>query len=187
VLEANEQYYEGRPRLDTVVFTIGQTFEQRFAQFLAGNLEEALIPAGKTEAVDADPQYRQYQKLSKPTLGLLFSGFNTQVKPFDDRRVRQPFNSAVNKAAIVREITKMGSLPAHGALPPGMPGHDPDLQGYAYDSAKAKLLLAEAGYPNDAGFPVVQLWTVSKAESTRAELAAYQRDLAELGVTVEIH
>src|SRR5262249_50302914 len=78
VLEANEQYYEGRPRLDTVVFTIGQTFEQRFAQFLAGNLEEALIPAGKTEAVDADPQYRQYQKLSKPTLGLLFSGFNTQ-------------------------------------------------------------------------------------------------------------
>jgi len=81
----------------------------------------------------------------------------------------------------------MGSLPAHGALPPGMPGHDPDLQGYAYDPAKAKQLLAEAGYPNDAGFPVVQLWTVSKAESTRAELAAYQRDLAELGVTVEIH
>ena len=186
VLQANEHYYEGRPFLDTVVFTIGQTFEQSFAQFLAGNLEEALIPAGKTEAVDADPMYRRYQKLSKPTLGLLFIGFNTQVKPFDDRRVRQAFNYAVNKVAIVHEITKMGSLPATGALPPGMPGHDPDLQGYAYDPMKAKQLLAEAGYPNGAGFPVVQLWTVSKAESTRAELAAYQRDLAELGVTVEI-
>jgi oligopeptide transport system substrate-binding protein len=187
VLEANEQYYEGRPFLDAVVFKIGGTFEETFAQFLAGSLEEAIIPAGKTEEVDTDPKYRIYRKLSKPTLGLLFIGFNTRVKPFDDRRVRQAFNYAVNKEAIVREITKMGSLPASGALPPGMPGHDPDLQGYAYNPAKAKQLLAEADYPNGAGFPVVQLWTVSKAESTKAELAAYQRYLAELGVKVDIH
>jgi peptide/nickel transport system substrate-binding protein/oligopeptide transport system substrate-binding protein len=187
VLEANERYYEGRPFLDAVVFKIGGTFEETFAQFLTGSLEEAIIPAGKTEEVNDDPKYRRYQKLSKPTLGLLYIGFNMQVKPFDDRRVRQAFNYAVNKEAIVREITKMGSLPANGALPPGMPGHDPDLQGYAYNPAKAKQLLAEAGYPNGAGFPVVQLWTVSKAESTKAELAAYQRYLAELGVEVDIH
>jgi oligopeptide transport system substrate-binding protein len=47
--------------------------------------------------------------------------------------------------------------------------------------------LADAGYPNGAGFPVVQLWTVSRAESTKTELAAYQRYLAELGVKVDIH
>ena len=187
VLEANERYYEGRPFLDAVVFKIGGTYEETFAQFLTGSLEEAIIPAGKTEEVDADPKYRIYQKLSKPTLGLLFIGFNMQVKPFDDRRVRQAFNYAVNKEAIVREITKMGSLPANGALPPGMPGHDPDLQGYAYNPAKAKQLLAEAGYPHGVGFPVIQLWTVSKAESTKAELAAYQRYLAEVGVRVDIH
>ena len=49
------------------------------------------------------------------------------------------------------------------------------------------LLLAEAGYPNGAGFPVVQLGTSHKAESTKAELAAYQRYLADVGVQVEIH
>jgi oligopeptide transport system substrate-binding protein len=186
MLEAHAQYYEGRPFLDAVVFKIGGTFEQTFAQFLAGNLDEAMIPSGKTEEVYSDPQYRKYQLLRRPTLGLLFIGFNTQVTPFNDKRVRQAFNYAVNKEAIVREITKMGSLPANGTLPPGMPGHDPDLRGYYYNPVKAKQLLAEAGYPNGAGFPVVQLWTVSRAESTKAELAAYQQYLAELGVTVDI-
>jgi peptide/nickel transport system substrate-binding protein len=68
-----------------------------------------------------------------------------------------------------------------------MPGHDPDLQGYAYDPTKAKRLLAEAGYPDGVGFPVVQLWSSDKSDIAKAELAAYQRYLAELGVQVEIH
>jgi oligopeptide transport system substrate-binding protein len=189
VLAANDAYYEGRPFLDAVVFKIvdGSKWEERFAAFLQGHLEETIIPSEKTDEVHVDPQYQQYQRIRKPMLNLLYLGLNRQFKPFDDRRVRQAFNYAVNKAAIVREITKRGSFPATGALPPGMPGHDPDLQGYAYDPVKAKRLLAEAGYPNGAGFPVVELWTSSKSESTKAELAAYQRYLGELGVQVDIH
>jgi oligopeptide transport system substrate-binding protein len=186
VLQANEQYYEGRPFLDAVVFKIGGAFEKNFAEFLKGNLEEALIPSEKTDEVGTDPQYQKYQRLRKPTLSLLYIGFNTQHKPFDDKRVRQAFNYAVNKEAIVRDITKMGSLPATGALPPGMPGHDPDLRGYDYNPAKAKQLLAEAGYPNGTGLPVVQLWTSSKAASAKEELAAYQKYLAEIGVQLEL-
>jgi oligopeptide transport system substrate-binding protein len=101
--------------------------------------------------------------------------------------VRQAFNYAVDTEAIVREITKRGSLPATGVLPPGMLGYDPERQGYAYDPTTAKRLLAEAGYPGGAGFPVVPLWSAAKAESTKAELAAYQRYLAEVGVQVELH
>ncbi len=187
VLDANQAHYEGRPFLDTIVFRIGRTFEKAFAQFLAGDLEEAMIPSGKTDEVHNDPRYRQYHLLRRPMLGLLYIGFNAQIKPFDDKRVRQAFNYAVNKQEIVREIAKMVSLPGNGTLPPGMPGHDPDLKGYYYNPSKAKRLLAEAGYPNGAGFPVVQLWAFSKAESTKAELAAYQEYLAELGVKVEIH
>ncbi len=187
VLEANDWYYEGRPFLDTVIFKIGGTYEEMFDEFLKGNLEETLIPSGKTEEVRIDPQYRQYQRFRKPTLSLLYIGFNTRLKPFDDVRVRRAFKYAVNKERIVLEITKMGTIPANGVLPPGMPGHDPELKRYYYDPDKAKQLLAEAGYPNGAGFPVVQLWASSKAESTPAELEAYQEYLAKIGVKVEIH
>jgi oligopeptide transport system substrate-binding protein len=196
VLEANDHYYEGRPFLDTVVFKIvvGGKFEESFAEFLQGNLEETIIPSGKIDEVRANPQYRQYQRVRIPALSLLYIGFNTQLKPFDDRRVRQAFNYAVDTQVIVREITRMGALPATGALPPGMLGYDPDLltlppheKRYPYDPAKAKRLLAEAGYPDGIGFPVVQLWSVHQAETTKAELAAYQKYLAELGVQVEIH
>jgi oligopeptide transport system substrate-binding protein len=189
VLEANDQYHEGRPFLDALVFkiVIGHKQEEQFAEFLQGHLEETIIPSEKTDEVHADPQYQKYQRIRKPTLSLFYIGFNTRVKPFDDRRVRQAFNYAVDKEAIVREITKMGSLLATGVLPPGMPGYDPELQRYAYDPATAKRLLVDAGYPDGAGFPAVQLWSVDKAESTKAELAAYQRYLVEIGVRVDIH
>jgi oligopeptide transport system substrate-binding protein len=166
---------------------VGHKHEEMFAEFLQGNLEETIIPSGKIEEVRADPRYRQYQRVRMPMLSLLYLGFNTQRKPFDDRRVRQAFNHAVDTEAIVRGITKKRGLPATGVLPPGMPGYDPERQGYAYAPATAKRLLAEAGYPDGAGFPVVPLWSVDKADSAKAELAAYQRYLAELGVQVEIH
>ena len=72
-------------------------------------------------------------------------------------------------------------------FPRGCSGYDPDLHGYDYNPGKARELLAEAGYPNGTGFPVVQLWSNQEAESTKAELAAYQRYLADIGVQVEIH
>jgi oligopeptide transport system substrate-binding protein len=195
VLEANDHYYEGRPFLDAVAFKIivGHRLEETFAEFLQGNLEETIIPSGKIDEVRADPQYWRYSRVHRPTFSLLYIGFNTQLKPFDDQRVRQAFNYAVDKEAIVREISRMGNLPATGALPPGLLGYDPYLFGlpphekvYSFDPAKAKQLLTEAGYPDGAGFPVVQLWSADSAESTKAELAAYQRYLAELGVQVEI-
>src|SRR5262245_28909390 len=189
VLEANDQYYEGRPFLDAVVFKIivGARLEKTFAEFLKGHLEETIIPSERVDEVRVNPQYRQYQYFRKPTLSLQYLGFNTQMKPFDDRRVRQAFNYAVNKEVIVREIARMGDIPAVGALPPWLLGYDPDLRGYDYNPARARELLAAAGYPNGTGFPVVQLWSNHQAASTQAELTAYQRYLADIGVQVEIH
>ncbi len=189
VLTANDDYYEGRPFLDAVVFKIyvGTKLEETFAEFLKGNLEETIIPSEKVEEVRVNAQYRQYQYVRKPTLSLQYLGFNTRMKPFDDWRVRQAFNYAVNKKAIVREIARMGDVPAVGALPPWLLGYDPDLQGYDYNPAMARELLAAAGYPNGTGFPVVQIWSNHQATSTQAELAAYQRYLDDIGVQVEIH
>src|SRR5262249_39070398 len=190
VLQAYNFYYEGRPFLDQIVFkmSVDTQFEEDFASFLKGELEETVVPSAKGEEIRKNPRYRPYTYLTKPLLHLLYIGLNTQKAPFTDRKVRQAFNYAINRKAIVEEIRHgVGSVPAKGILPPGMPGYDPDLVGYYYNPRRAKQLLAEAGYPGGQGIPVLDLWFSSKEDTVRQELEAYQEDLAELGITVKIH
>ncbi|RMF89809.1 MAG: ABC transporter substrate-binding protein [Nitrospinota bacterium] len=186
-LQANDAYYEGRPFLDRIVFTIIPQEAESFTAFLDGALEEVIIPTTRAQEVQSDPQYRRYIHLRKPLLHLLYIGFNTRKEPFTHPQVRQAFNYAVNKEAIVREITRQGSIVARGILPPGMPAYNPDLDGYYYSPRRARQLLAQAGYPEGKGLPVIDLWTSSQKVTTAQELKAYQEYLAEIGVRVEIH
>lgn len=186
-LEAYDYYYEGRPFLDRIEFIIGKQEVVSFNDFMTGQLEEARVPSTKAGEVRENPRYRSYLRLTKPTLHLLYIGFNTRQEPFSKRKVRQAFNYAINKEAIIREIRKWGSIVAHGILPPGMPAHNPEAVGYYYNPIRAEQLLAEAGYPGGKGIPALDLWYSSKEESTPRELAAYRQYLAELGITVNIH
>jgi peptide/nickel transport system substrate-binding protein/oligopeptide transport system substrate-binding protein len=188
LLQGFEQYYAGPPYLEQIAFKIRlqKTFTDDFQALLAGELDEAAVPGA---TVDGQPETRSgaYLYLSKPSLHILYLGFNTQLEPFTNPKVRQAFNYAINKDAIVRQIRKRGSIVAQGILPPGMPGYNPALVGYDYNPSRARQLLAEAGYPNGQGLPVIHLWYSSREASAPQEMAAYQAYLAELGVTVEIH
>jgi len=81
--------------------------------------------------------------------------FRADRSPFDDGLVRQAFVHAVDREALVREASEGQYLPATGGfVPPGMPGHSTGI-GLAYDPARARRLLAQAGYPEGQGFPKV--------------------------------
>lgn len=185
-LKAYDHYHEGRPFLDRIVFRVGQQDDQSLQTFRDGKLEEAMIPSSKLGDLD-NPIYRRYTHLRKPTLHLLYIGFNTRKTPFTNPKVRQAFNYAINKNAIVREIRKGDSNVAKGILPPGMPGYDPSIEGYYYSPKRARELLAEAGYPEGEGLPTIDLWYSTKEETAPREMIAYQTDLAAIGVTVTIH
>ena len=186
MLKAYDRYHEGRPFLDRIVFRVGQQDDRSLKTFLAGKLEESMVPSSKLGDLD-NPSYRRYTHLRKPTLHLLYIGFNTRKVPFTNPKVRQAFNYAINKNAIVREIRRGNSNVAKGILPPGMPGYDPSIEGYYYNPKRAKQLLAEAGYPEGKGLPTIDLWYSTKEETAPREMIAYQTDLAALGVTVTIH
>jgi ABC-type transport system substrate-binding protein len=104
-----------------------------------------------------------------------------QVKPFDDRRVRQALNYALDKRHTARLLNGT-TIPSHGILPPSMLGYDPDLAPYPHDAAKARALLAEAGYPH--GLDVEYVTTHD--EETEKVAGSLQSDLAEAGVRVHI-
>jgi ABC-type transport system substrate-binding protein len=106
---------------------------------------------------------------------------NTKVKPFDNVKVRQAMNMAINKDRITR-ILNGRATPANQPLPPLMPGYDKSFTGYAYDVARAKALLAEAGFAD--GFSTVLYSTNTDPQPRIAQ--AIQQDLAAVGVKAEI-
>ncbi len=186
VLDAYKAYHEGRPYLDQVQFKIGKQDAEMLEAFLRGELEESMVPSSKIGEIQNHPRYRNYVHLRKPLLHVLYIGFNTQKPPFTNRKVRQAFNYAINKEAIVREIRNGNANVAYGILPPGMPGYDPTIKGYYYNPSRARELLAEAGYSDGQGLPAIDLWYSTKETTGQREMEAYRDDLAAIGVKINI-
>jgi peptide/nickel transport system substrate-binding protein len=99
---------------------------------------------------------------------------------FASEKVRQAIQHAINRKALVDALHK-GDVPAWNALPKDSAGFNPELETtFAYDPAKAKSLLAEAGYPNGFEF------TIIAGAQTQTDLQAVQKDLAAVGITMKV-
>lgn len=187
ILGANPDYFGGRPYLDEIVYRIypGVKLEEIWADFKAGLLEDAAIPAKERRQVVED---KSLQYIRRPILGMRFFAFNTKVKPLDNPLVRQALVHAVDRKWIAREIFGDRYLPGVGVLPPGTYGYDPNHPGQEYDPEKARALLAKAGFPNGKGVPTLQLWSGAglSYEEFVAEEQAFAKFLAGIGVEVEL-
>lgn len=137
-----------------------------------------------------------------PYVGTYFVAFQTEVDPFDDPLVRKAFTLAIDRNFIVETITQSGQIPASGFVPAGVydaKGADGDdfrtvggdyykmaAEDYQANCDEARELLAEAGYPNGEGFPVVTyLYNTSQGHQAIGE-ALQNMWLTELGVQVEL-
>ena len=142
------------------------------------------IERGKREWTQASPPSDLYQQVKtkyegtqfrpEDTVSIYYFWMNMKKPPFDDLKVRQAVNYAINPEAFERIYA--GSLSgAHQILPPGMPGHE-DFDLYPYNMKKAKQLIAEAN-PSDRDITV---WTDN--ENPNNEAGAYYQDiLTKLG------
>jgi ABC-type oligopeptide transport system substrate-binding subunit/class 3 adenylate cyclase len=107
---------------------------------------------GTTEQVRA-LHSRELIYVPRPSTFYLF--FRSDLRPFDDTRVRRAFVHAVDRKSLVKHAWHGQSLPGTGGfVPPGMPAHSAGI-GLAYDPDQARRLLAQAGYPGGRGFPAV--------------------------------
>jgi oligopeptide transport system substrate-binding protein len=145
------------------------------------NTGERAFQAGqlhKTDQVPLDkvPYYRRtHPELIRidPYEGVYFYRINVARKPLNDPKVRLALNLAVDRDAIVKNILREDQKPATGYTPPGMGDYKP-LNKIAYDPARARQLLAEAGYPNGKGFPKFTIH-FNTMESHRAIAEAIQQ------------
>ncbi|AOU98343.1 peptide ABC transporter substrate-binding protein [Acidihalobacter yilgarnensis] len=184
VFKKNPHYFiPGIPYLDEVRFDLGIDSLTAYFKLLRGEVDLLGdgVPGSQLALVKRNPKYRGMLVEGHP-LETSYITLNTEMKPFDDLRVRRAINMAIDKAAIVRAINGRGK-PANQILPPGMPGYDTAYKGYAYDLSAAKKLLAEAGHKD--GFET-EMYAMNSDPNPRIA-QAIQAQLAKIGVKVTLH
>jgi len=180
VLKRNDDYWGTKGRPQTLVYRAIPDATTRVTELLTGGVDLILpIAPDFIDKLEKTPQVTVHKKTG---LTVWYVGFNVDKKPFTDKRVRQAFNHAVNKDAIVRDILKGTGVPAVGPLLPGTWAADPALRKYAYDPAAATRLLTEAGYPNGLE---VDFWVPESGSGMQSPVemsTVIQSNLAAVGV-----
>jgi peptide/nickel transport system substrate-binding protein len=182
VLRRNPHYWDAaHVHLDAIEMLENVPRDTQFLMFERGELDAAeRLAAPDYLWITAQPAWQPFVH-TRATMNAFGSRFNVRGKPFDDRRVRQALNYALDKEHSVKLLAG-AAVAAHGILPPGVPGRDETLAPYPHDPARARALLAAAGYP--AGFDIEYLIPVDEEPERLA--GSLQHDLAEVGVRVRI-
>lgn len=193
VLKKNPHYWKKDangnplPYLNKVTININKNAELDAMNFEQG--QTALM--GNLIGIPSSvyPQFAHNPKMSPlivkaPLNAVQYLGLNASMAPLNKVKVRQAVQYAINKKKVLQLLNNRGQL-ANQPLPPGIEGHLSNLPAdasYSYNIAKAKELLAQAGYPN--GFTTT-LYTANNPDALKVA-ASIQNDLAQVGIKVNI-
>lgn len=204
VLLKNENYWEKMngqkmPFLDAVKVTFIADKQSAFMNFLKKELDffdkvdgsyrdDILTKSGNmTRKYKGKFVLRKGRYLCTEYIGILVDSniAITKNSPLKQQKVRQAINYAIDRAKLIKYLRNGIGMPAtSGFIPQGMPGFDSTaVKGYHYNPKKAAALLAEAGFPNGRGMPVITLNT----SNTYKDLIEFvQGELSEIGIRVRV-
>lgn len=158
-LERAKTYWDDASvALDRVTFVNTANPEDALSAYHAGEIDAITNAPFEPLALKLLAPYKDFRR---STYGALtYYGFNTAREPFDDVRVREALALAIDRERVSRDDLEGVTEPAGKFLPDAMSGEKPvvdQAELLEYDVNKARELLAEAGYPNGEGFPVIRL------------------------------
>jgi oligopeptide transport system substrate-binding protein len=187
VLERNEDYYrEPMPQLDSINFVLSGG--SRMVMYEQGELDMTAVGLNDIERVTdlTNPLNKELNTVE--SMGIFYIGLNVNQPPFDDMKVRQAFNYALDRQRIIDVVYKETVPVAWGIVPPTMPNYEnPGLKPLEYDPEKAQELIAESKYGDVSEFPDITLYALGTGGATgriiEAIIASYEENL---GVQVEV-
>ncbi len=196
VLTSNHDYFEGRPYLDRIIYRIIPDLATMFLELKAGNIDSmGLTPIQYARQTDSPAFKARFNKYRYPASSYTYLGYNLRLPMFADRRVRQALSYAINVEEIIDGVLLGYGQPANGPFKPGTWAHDPTLKPYPFDPAKAKKLLAEAGWTDSDGDGVLDkngspfAFTILTNQGNSARLKTaiiIQERLKQIGIKVKV-
>jgi ABC-type transport system substrate-binding protein len=180
VLEAHPRYFRGAPAVRRIVWQVVPDENVAALALQRGQINHMIVRDPQVyKALQRDPNLAF---TATPSAGWWEFTMNTRHKPLDDARVRRALAHSVDKDTFARTLLEGMGSPAHSVIPPGMIGHTEDITKYAFDPARAKQLLTEAGHPN--GFRINLVY--EPAEFAELIATALQQWFKDIGVTLEL-
>ena len=198
VLLANPDYYEGRPYLSRVVYRVIPSQATIFLELKARGVDYVSTLTGIQYARQTEyPAFRKaYHKFRYPASDYTFLGFNLKDPRFADPRVRQAFTHAINKQELIDGVRLGLAREATGPIRPGTWAYTDKVKRFDFDPAKARELLAQAGWKDRDGDGVVEdkdgkPFTVTirtnQGNDERKKIAEIiQQRLKEIGIHADI-
>ncbi|MCB8878191.1 ABC transporter substrate-binding protein [Acidisoma silvae] len=143
ILDANPNYWGGKPKVDHLIFKELPDPQAAVLALKQGDIQ--ILADLSTQSVPVIKHDPTITLLTQPGLAVSGVAIPVDVPPFNDPRVRQALNYAVDKTVINKALYADLAVPMTSPLPQAQWGFDKSLPGYPYDVAKAKALLKEAG------------------------------------------
>jgi dipeptide transport system substrate-binding protein len=182
--KARADYWGGAPKIDDLVFAITPDASARYAKIKANECQVMIAPnPADLEIIKADPNVTL---LEQAGLNIGYLALNAQKAPFDNVKVRQAINYAIDRDSILKEVYQGAGQKAKNLIPPTIWSYNDAITDYPFDQEKAKALLAEAGVTSlesDLWYMPVQR-PYNPNGKRMAEMM--QADLAKVGIKVEL-
>jgi peptide/nickel transport system substrate-binding protein len=186
----NPNWWGGKVSLDEVVLRVLPDANSAVAQLRTGNTDVALIQPQQIPALkDSKVSVSSVEQPSFYYVTLL-----NNKPPFDDVKVRQAFNYAVDKAGVIKAVVDGYASVATGIIAPSVEGYSADVAPYPYDPAKAKAILKDDGWTLDNGKLVkdgkplkVELTTSTGVLGGPQLAQIIQQQLSDMGVEASIN
>jgi len=152
ILEANPNYFEGRPYIDRYVTRVIPDLATMFLELKAGGLDLMGLTPIQYKRQTGDRFFQQsYHKYRYLANAYTYLGYNLLDPKFKDKRVRQALSYAIDKEEIIKVVLLGLGVAATGPYKPGLWFYNPDVKKYPFNPAKALALLKEAGWEDRNG------------------------------------
>jgi dipeptide transport system substrate-binding protein len=183
--KANKAYWGEKALVDDLVYAITPDPTARYSKLKAKECHFVIAPRpADLPEMQKDPALRV---INQPGLNIAYWAFNVEKPPFDKKAVRQAFNMAIDKTAIIRDVYLGAGTAAKNLIPPTLWSYNDKVKPYAHDPEKAKALLKSAGVATPLA---IDLWymPVQRPYNPNAKRIAemMQADLAKIGVNAKL-
>jgi peptide/nickel transport system substrate-binding protein len=195
VLEAFNDYFEGRPGINRYVARVIPDTATMFLELKFGGIDFMGItpPQFKLQA-NSEFFNKYFQKFRYPAFGYTYLGYNLLDPKFSDRRVRQALTYSINKKDIIDGVLLGYGTPCTGPFPPESWAYNPNVKDLEYNPEKAMMLFEDAGWKTGKkglleknGEPFVFTVLVNQGNDERLKTAQIiQESLKKVGVQMKI-